>query len=233
MKLTQVLTRPAVLGALSGLVTAGVVIAAFWAYHAGNNSGAGTGQTTAPEAGAVTAPSTSSPSSSSGLPAPKLLVIDRQAILIRSAAGQAILKQVQGYQQQAEGELKGQVDSVRAQYADFQKQAALLSQQVKEDKMRSLEAQRAALEGKAKEKQSLIQGGMLQAREQLGNALGPILKSIMQERGANMLVDKGAIIYSTIDIDVTQIAIQRLNQTLPTVKVNLTPLPPGLQMQQQ
>ena len=65
------------------------------------------------------------------------------------------------------------------------------------------------------------------------NALGPILKGIMLERGANMLLDRNAVILSTVDVDVTQTAIQRLNQKMPTVKVNLTPLPPGVRMQSQ
>jgi len=54
----------------------------------------------------------------------------------------------------------------------------------------------------------------------------------MAERGANMLIDRNAVVMSTVDIDVTQTAIQRLNQKLPQVKVNLTPLPPGMQPQQ-
>lgn len=37
---------------------------------------------------------------------------------------------------------------------------------------------------------------------------------------------------STVDIDITQTAIQRLNQKLPNVKVNLTPPPPGMVQQQ-
>lgn len=166
-----------------------------------------------------------------GIPQPKILVIDRQAILLRSSAGQAILQQARNYSQQAENELKGQASALRAQGQQLQQQLAILSADVKAKKMRDFEAQRASLEQKAQQKQGLIQGGVFQARQQLGDALGPILKGIMTERGANMLLDRNAVIFSTVDIDVTQIAIQRLNQKLSNVKVNLVPLPAGVQPQ--
>ena len=49
----------------------------------------------------------------------------------------------------------------------------------------------------------------------------------MVERGANMVVDRSAIILSTVDIDVTPVAVQRLDKALPHVKVDLTPVPAG------
>jgi hypothetical protein len=54
----------------------------------------------------------------------------------------------------------------------------------------------------------------------------------MMERGANMLLDRNAVIFSTLDVDVTQLAIQRLNQKLSTVKFAPAALPPGVQAQQ-
>jgi Skp family chaperone for outer membrane proteins len=167
-----------------------------------------------------------------GIPQPKILVIDRAAILRGSAVGQSIVKQVQGYTLQAENDLKGQGQALRAQGQALQQQIAILAPDVKAKKIAAFEAQQQALQAKAQQKQSLIQGGFLQARQQVEAALGPILQGIMAERGANMLIDRNAVVMSTVDVDVTQTAIQRLNQKLPQVKVNLTPLPPGVQPQQ-
>jgi hypothetical protein len=49
----------------------------------------------------------------------------------------------------------------------------------------------------------------------------------MTERGANLLLDRNAVVLGTVDVDVTGVAIARLNQKLPAVKVVLAPLPPG------
>lgn len=164
-------------------------------------------------------------------PQPKILVIDRQAIVVRSAAGQSIINQARALDLQMQNQLKSQANSLRSQYAQMQQQSAILSSELKTKKMRDLEAQRSALEQKVQQSQSLIQGGVLQARQQIGDALGPILKAIMASRGANILLDRGAVVFSTVDIDITAIAIQQLNQKLPTVKVTPTPLPPGVQPQ--
>lgn len=168
-----------------------------------------------------------------GIPQPKILVIDREQIFRGSAVGASIVKQVQAYTVQAENDLKGEGNALRAQGQALQQQIAILAPDVKAKKVRDFEAQQAALQQKAQQKQGLIQGGFLMARKQVEQALGPILQGIMAERGANLLVDRNAVVMSTVDIDITQTAIQRLNQKLPNVKVNLTPLPPGVAPQQQ
>ena len=173
------------------------------------------------------------PPAPAAVPQPKILVIDRKAILERSAVGQSIAQQVQGLSAQAQGQLKNEANTLRAQGQQLQQQIAILAADVKAKKVRDLEAQQAAFQQKVQAKQALIQGGILQAQTQMENALGPILKGIMLERGANMLLDRNAVILSTVDVDVTQTAIQRLNQKMPTVKVNLAPLPPGVRMQSQ
>jgi Skp family chaperone for outer membrane proteins len=168
-----------------------------------------------------------------GVPQPKILVIDRKAILQRSAVGQSIGKQAQAYLLQARSQLQGQAAALKAQGQTLQQQLAILSAEVKAKKIRDLESQQASLQQKWQQKQGLVEGGVFQAQTQMEGALGPILKGIMLERGANMLLDRNAVIFSTVDVDVTQTVIQRLNQKMPTLKVNLVPLPPGVQQQQQ
>jgi hypothetical protein len=78
-------------------------------------------------------------------------------------------------------------------------------------------------------RQSQIQGGVMQARQQIEQALGPILQGIMQERQANLMLDRAAVVLGTVDIDVTKVAVQRLDQKLPTVKVQLVSTPAAAQ----
>ncbi len=89
------------------------------------------------------------------------------------------------------------------------------------------------LRGEVQKKQNLIQGGFIKARGQVEQALGPILQGIMTERGANLLLDRNAVVLGTVDVDITGLAVQRLNQKMPTVKVELVAPPPGALQQQQ
>jgi Skp family chaperone for outer membrane proteins len=167
------------------------------------------------------------PAKPAGTPNPKILVIDRAAILRGSVVGQNIMKQVQTLTASAENMLKGQDAALRQEGAALQQQLAILSASVKAAKIKAFQTKQAALQQNVQTQQGLIQGGVLKARQQVEQALGPILQGIMAERGANLLLDRNAVVLGTVDVDVTGVAIARLNQKLPAVKVVLTPLPPG------
>jgi hypothetical protein len=56
----------------------------------------------------------------------------------------------------------------------------------------------------------------------------------MQERHANLLLDRNAIVLGTVNIDITGAAVQRLDQKMPSAKVQLVnPSPAMLQQMQQ
>jgi len=174
------------------------------------------------------------PAAPSGVPQPKILVIDRSGVLRGSKVGQDISHQVQGYTQSAEAELKGEADGLRKEQAALQQQIAILAPDVKAQKIRAFQAKQTAFQQKVQQRQQQIQYGVYLARQQIDKALGPIIQGIMQERGANLLLDRSAIIYGTdANFDITRVAIQRLDQKLPSVKVQLVTPPPGMMQQQQ
>ena len=148
-----------------------------------------------------------------------------------SKVGQDIVRQINAYTDQAEKDLRGQGAALQKDGAAFQQQAAILSNDVKNRKLKELQARRAGLQAQAQKKQNLIQGGFIKARQQVEQALGPVLQGIMAERGANLLLDRNAVVLGTVDVDITGLAVQRLNQKMPSLKVELVPPPPGMQQQ--
>lgn len=154
-------------------------------------------------------------------PAPKILVIDRAAILRNSKVGKDIARQVKDYTQAAEKEFKGESEHLKAEGQKLQQQIAILAPDVKKRKIEAFEREQRAFQKKVQERQDEIQGGVLQARQQVEKALGPILQGILSERGANLLLDRNVVLLGTVDIDVTALAIERLNKKLDKVKVNL------------
>jgi len=166
-------------------------------------------------------------------PAPKILVINRAAILQGSKVGQDIVHQVQGFTQSAETEFKAEGEGLRRDQQALQQQIAILAPDVKAKKIKDFQARAAAFQQKVQARQGQIQYGVLKARQQVEQTLGPILQGIMAERGANLLLDRQAVVLGTVDVDVTGQAIQRLDQKLPTVKVQLVNPPPGFMQQQQ
>jgi len=173
------------------------------------------------------APNKPSAPATGAVPVPRIIVVDRSAILRASSVGQDIVRQVNTYTQAAEKEFKSQQDALQKESQTLQQQVAILAPDVRAQKIKAFQAKEAAFKQKVEARQSLIQGGVLKARQQVEGALGPILQGIMQQRGANILLDRAAIVLGMVDIDVTQLTIQRLNQKLPTVKVQLVNAPAG------
>ena len=160
-------------------------------------------------------------------PQPKIVVLDKVAILQFSKVGQDVARQVQGYAAQAKNDLTAQGKSLQAEGRALQQQVAILAPDVKAKRIAAFEARQAALQGAAQKKDEQIKAGFFAARQAIEQKLGPILQQVVKERGANIVLDKQAVVMATVGgYDVTSDVINRLNQQMPTYKVNLNAAPP-------
>lgn len=183
-------------------------------------------------AAAAATPSAAAASPTSGsAPIARVLIIDLRGALAASKAGQDIRRQVETLKKQAQGELKNEAEGLQHDKAELEQQSAILAPDVKARKAKAFEARVEAFQKKLNARGQLIQGGMLKANQQLEEALGPILQGIMLERQATVLLDRNAVLLAPNAIDVTGVVVQRLDLKMPSVKVELTPLPPGLAAQ--
>ena len=181
---------------------------------------------------AATAPAAPAPAAApaaapAGPPVPRIIVIDRQAILARSAAGKAMISSAQKLSQQADTEFKGQADALQKELATVQQQLAILAPDVRAQKQKEFTTKQEAFQQRVTDRQSQIQNGFAAAGAKLEQALQPILAQIMRERGANMMLDRSAVMMATMDVDVTTTAIQRLDKALPTLTVSLAKATPA------
>jgi outer membrane protein len=177
----------------------------------------------APAAAAAAAPAPAA----AGVPAPRLIVIDRAFILQRSSAGQEMLAQAQNLSKQAETQFKTEEGQLATEAGQLQQQLAIMAPDVRDQKEKDFTTKQQAFQGRVAQRQAEIQAGFNKAARQVEVALEPILKSLMVERGANMVFDRSSVILSTVDVDVTPVAVQRLDKALPHVKVELTAVPAG------
>jgi len=170
---------------------------------------------------AVAAPAMADP------PQPKIVVLDRAAILQFSKVGQDIARQMQAYANQAKADLSAQGRALQNEGRTLQQQVAILAPDLKEKRVEAFRAKEQALQGAAQRKDEQLKAGFAQARLTIEQALNPILQQLVKERGANMVLDKQAVVFANAaGFDITGEAINRLNQKLPALKVNLNaPLP--------
>src|SRR5882672_4913730 len=167
----------------------------------------------APAAAAAPAPA------AAGVPAPRLIVIDRAFILQRSSAGQEMLAQAQNLSKQAETQFKTEEGQLATEAGQLQQQLAIMAPDVRYQKEKDFTTKQQAFQNRVAQRQAEIQAGFNKAARVVEVALEPILKTLMTERGANMVFDRASVILSTVDVDVTPMAVQRLDKALPHVKV--------------
>ena len=161
-------------------------------------------------------------------PQAKIVVIDRAAIMQFSKVGQDIAKQMQTYATQAKNDLSAQGKALQAEGRNLQQQVAILAPDVKQKRLDAFRAKEEALQGAAQRKDEQLKTAFAQARAAMEQQLGPILQQLVKERGANLVLDKQAVVFANANgFDITGDAINRLNQKLPSFKINLNAAPPA------
>lgn len=163
-------------------------------------------------------------------PAPKIVVIDKSAIMQASKVGQDVARQVQTLANQAKSDLTAQGRALQTEGRTLQQQVAILSPDLKAKRVAAFEAKQRALQGAAQKKDEQLKAAFYQARQAMEQALGPIVQDVVKQRGANIVVDKQAVVFATANgFDITQEVIAQLDAKMPTYKVNLNAPPPPQQ----
>jgi Skp family chaperone for outer membrane proteins len=166
------------------------------------------------------------------LSAQPIAVVDTDRILRECtacvAANQQLQQQLQQVQQRAQQlrqplETEGQSIStaIRA-LAGKQPDAALQA------RITSLQGRQNTANQELTGREQTLRSTQAHVQQQIGQRLTPIINTVMQSRGAAIVIDRGATLAIAPNVDITGDVLAQLNQQLPSVSV--TPLP---QQQQQ
>jgi outer membrane protein len=156
------------------------------------------------------------------MPAPKIVVLDRAAILQLSRAGQDVAKQLQQMANQNRANFEAQQKTLANEGQALRQQVAILAPDARAKREEAFNTRVRSIQESAERRQAQIQQAAGTSQQALAQALAPIINEIVKERGANMVVDKSAVIFaSTNAFDITPEAIKRLDARMPTFKVTL------------
>lgn len=151
----------------------------------------------------------------------KIITVDRNSFFVDSAAAKDIAKQVKTLREGIESDLNKKMESLTTERDQLAGQQTILTQDVFETKAKQLQERFVALQAEAETKQRQLQAGVAQAQAKILEAVSPILDAILKEKKANLMLERGVIVKGAVDIDVTATAMLRLNEKLPSVKVEL------------
>jgi outer membrane protein len=149
--------------------------------------------------------------------APVIAMIDVQAVLRQSLAAQGIQRQIEAEREAYHEILQKQEEKLRAADAELNRARASLSNEEYRLKRTELEASVASVRRELQERKRDLDQSMINGMAQVRAKLVEVVAEIAKERGINLVILKSAIFLGTTDLEITQEALERLNERLPAV----------------
>ncbi len=152
--------------------------------------------------------------------APVILIVDRTRLVSQSKAGQTIPDQAKSVQASVKKELEGEAAKLKADIEKYQKNASLLSEEVRQKTEQELAMrQQVALPQQAQIMEQAFVAAVQSAEAKVLVESQPILKDIVESRGATILLDRSAVLYAAPETDVTEAVLKQLDKKLKRVDV--------------
>ena len=152
--------------------------------------------------------------------APIILIVDMQQVVAQTDAGKTIPDQAKKVQASVVKELEAEVAKLQKDIENFQKNSSLMADDVRKKTEQEL-AMRSQY-GLPQQEQIMSQAlkiSLQNAQNKILQESQPILNKIVEDRGATVLLDRSAVLYASVDTDVTQEVISEINKKMKTVEV--------------
>jgi len=152
--------------------------------------------------------------------APVILIVDRAQLLAQSKAGQMVPGQAETIRKGIEGELNAEGEKLQKEIENFQKNASLMSEEVRNKTEQDLAARaQYGMPQRYKIMEQALTAVVQNAQAEILEQTRPILKEIVDRRGATVLLDRSAVMYAAPETDITQEVLVALDKSFPKVEV--------------
>jgi Skp family chaperone for outer membrane proteins len=171
--------------------------------------------------------------------AQSVLIMNEARILRESAVGQHVAGRLEAIGAEIQAELEPQEAALRAESEALNAETAALSEEAIRQRpdlaarYESLQRDAATFEQTRRIRAQELQATEQQAMRPVLPILQEVLQEIVSERNASVLIDRSVVVFAADSVDITQSAIERLNQRISTTPVNRVRVPTQPAQQQQ
>jgi Skp family chaperone for outer membrane proteins len=163
--------------------------------------------------------SVSEATAQSGAKQTVILILNQGQVIFQSKVGQSMRPQLEQLQETANKELNSEVEKIVKEGEDLKKQKDLMAEDVWLEKAKQLAVKQNNLPTLREVKVRELSFAEQKALGTINETLEPILKKIVDDRGATLLLDRSAVMYASVDTDITAQVIAELDKKMTTVKV--------------
>lgn len=150
---------------------------------------------------------------------PTIAVIDMQEIRQKSKAVNSIEQQIQKRKQAYQKKLSEQEKSLREEDKSLAKQRSLLSEDAFKKKRQRLKQKLGAFQRKIKTRRKALDRSYSRAMRRVQKKLGQIIEQVAKDRNLDLVINKGAVVIVRPEMEITKVALERLNSELASVDV--------------
>ncbi|MEM9495184.1 MAG: OmpH family outer membrane protein [Pseudomonadota bacterium] len=150
---------------------------------------------------------------------PVILIINQAQVIAQSKAGQSMAPQLQKLQEAANKELNTEAEKIVKEGEDLKKQKELMAEDVWLEKAKQVAVKQNNLPVLREVRVRELSIAEQKALGEISDVMKPILEKIVKDRGATLLLDRSAVMFASVDNDITQEVISELDKKLKSVKV--------------
>lgn len=146
-----------------------------------------------------------------------IVVMDTQRIYREAAAVRGLQKKIDDQRSSYQKELREKEEALRGADQELARQQTVLSPEAFAAKRRELEEQVAKLQGEVQSRRQDLEKEFAFGMKQVQAALVDISREIAEERRSDLVIEKSAVVLVRPELEITQEALERLNQRLPEI----------------
>ena len=153
-----------------------------------------------------------------------IAVVDVQGIMRAAKAAKAVHDQIEQRREAYQNQVSGEERRLRQAEQDLAQQRAVLAPDAYQQRVREFQGQVAEVQRQVQVRKRELDETFASAMNEVRNALVSVVAEIAEQRGIKLVLFKSQIVIAEKSLDVSDETLQRLNDRLPTVKVDLPPL---------
>jgi len=148
-------------------------------------------------------------------------IVDFTAVMVESKAGKSLKAQADKLAAAFEADYKKQGKAFNDAQRKFEEQRSTLTKEDLQKKVADLNAQGKKIKDGFDERKHTLDEAFNKARDQIKDALLQIVADIAKKRGMTLVLNKSDTVLSAEGFDFTDEAMKRLNDKLPSVKMQV------------
>jgi outer membrane protein len=148
-------------------------------------------------------------------------VVDLNYILSEADAAVDAAKQIENIAKQIEDEIKNTDQSLIDEQNELIESQQIMAPAAFDEKRKEYENKVQNYNVTRQEKLMSIDRTVAESRNEVLNALKPILEEISNENGITILLEKNSVLLNAENMDITEEALKKLNKKLPSIEVSV------------